>query len=308
MSSRGRSDLHAGLVGERALIGSNYLADPEFRRAYDAEIAPRTRAALARIFAQVAPSPSGVRRALDLGAGTGAAAEAVRAHFGAGVDVLAVDKVAGPGVLLADVTRASRPRGVEGTFDLIVAAHLLNELKHLSIDGRNQLVAGWCDDLLTPDGMLVIVEPALRETSRELLAVRDRLLARRLFVVAPCFFQGPCPALGRPRDWCHDSGPVLESGRSRVDFSYLVLRRSGEVQRHPGLYRIVSDRLEEKGRLRVFGCGPAGRQPIVRLDRNRSRANAAFDEIKRGEAVFVDGADQLTDGLRVGSASIFQRA
>jgi len=82
-------------------------------------------AALARIFAAV-PFPQ-VRRALDLGAGTGAAGQAVRERFGA-VELVAVDRVAAPGVLAADLARAGRPPGVEGRFDLIVAAHLLNEL------------------------------------------------------------------------------------------------------------------------------------------------------------------------------------
>jgi hypothetical protein len=54
-----------------------------------------------------------------------------------------------------------------------------------------------------------------------LLAVRDLLVAGGLFVVAPCFFQGPCPALARERDWCHDA---VQAER-RVDFSYLVFGR-----------------------------------------------------------------------------------
>ena len=41
--------IHDGLVGERALVGQRYLADPELRRQYAAEIAPRTVAALAKV-------------------------------------------------------------------------------------------------------------------------------------------------------------------------------------------------------------------------------------------------------------------
>src|SRR5580765_8426692 len=110
---RARARLHEGLVGERALIGSRYLADPELRRAYDADLAPRTRAALAKIFAEVAPDRQGVRRALDLGAGTGAAGQAVREHFG-DVALVSVDRVAGPGVLVADLARPVRPPMVSG--------------------------------------------------------------------------------------------------------------------------------------------------------------------------------------------------
>src|SRR6185436_11471630 len=130
--------------------------------------------------------------------------------------------------------------------------HLLNELP-LSVDERARLVLSWIDELLAPDGICVLLEPALRETSRDLLGVRDRLTARGLFVVAPCLWQGPCPALARERDWCHDSTA------ERVDFSYLAVARHGQPSSDPSLFRIVSDRLEEKGRLRLFGCGPAGR-------------------------------------------------
>jgi len=282
-------------VGERALVGSPYLADPALRDAYAADLAPRTVAALARIFA-AAPFPE-VRRALDLGAGTGAASQAVRARFGA-VELVAVDRVAAPGVLAADLARPGRPAGVEGRFDLVVAAHLLNELA-ISPAEKAALVAGWCDELMAPAGACVLLEPALRETSRGLLEVRDRLVGRGLYVAAPCFWQGPCPALARERDWCHDAAPPVAADRSRVDFSYLVLRRTGTPETDPGLFRVVSDRLEEKGRLRLYGCGPAGRHALVRLDRDRSDPNAAFDSTQRGDVLTASGLMPAGDGQRV---------
>jgi len=296
---RGRAGarLHQGLIGERALVGEAYLADPALREAYAAELAPRTAAALARIFGAV-PFPD-VRRALDLGAGTGAAGAAVRARFGA-VEIVAVDQVGAPGVLVGDLSRPGRPAGVEGRFDLIVAAHLLNELApRLSVAERSLLVMGWMDELMTEQGACVLVEPALRETSRALLELRDRLVARGLFVAAPCFWQGPCPSLARERDWCHDAAPPAAAGRSRVDFSYLVLRRTGTAATDAALFRVVSDPLPEKGRLRLFGCGPAGRHPLVRLTRARSEANAPFDRLERGDVAVVEGAASAGDGLRI---------
>jgi hypothetical protein len=291
--------LHEGLVGARALVGSRYLADPALRDAYAADLAPRTIAALARIFAAT-PFPE-VRRALDLGAGTGAAGEAVRARFGA-VELVAVDRVGAPGVIAADLARPGRPAGVEGRFELVVAAHLLNELP-LSPAEKAALVIGWCDELMSPAGACVLLEPALRETSRALLEVRDRLVGRGLYVAAPCFWQGPCPALARERDWCHDAAPPVAADRSRVDFSYLVLRREGTPRTERDLFRVVSDRLEEKGRARLFGCGPAGRHPLVRLTRDRTPANAPFDAAERGDVITVSGAAEAGDGLRISKDS-----
>ena len=92
------------------------MGDEPIRREYEREIAPRTVAALEAIFARVPlPAPS---RVLDLGAGTGAVGQVVRARFPE-AELVAVDKVPAPGVLCADVTRGLRPARVEGRFTLM---------------------------------------------------------------------------------------------------------------------------------------------------------------------------------------------
>jgi ribosomal protein RSM22 (predicted rRNA methylase) len=295
------------LVGSRDLIGERYLADPALREAYQTDLAPRTGAALAKVLGALWPEPTGVRHALDLGTGTGAASHAVSAHF-PDVEVVAVDQVPAPGIIVADLARRpfARPAGVTGRFDLVVVAHVLNELPLAAAD-RAALVATWCEQLLAPGGTCLLLEPALRETSRALLEVRDLLVARGLFVVAPCLWQGPCPALARPRDWCHDAAPSVAAGRSRVDFSYLAVRQTGDPSQDASAYRVVSDPLPEKGRLRLYGCGPAGRTPLVRLSRDRTAANAAFDQAVRGDLIAVRSASPGGDGLRIGPDTTIQR-
>ena len=296
----GKTRIHCGLVGDRTLVGSSYLSRPDLRQEYQSEIAPRTEAALRRILGQVQLEPQRPRRVLDLGAGTGAVARALRGCFGEDVELVAVDRVAGPGILVADVLRGVRPAGVRGCFDLIVAAHLLNELgRSLNLDGRAQLVAGWCRELLEPDGTCIVIEPALRDTSRALLGVRDRLLVAGLHLLAPCLCQTACPALQRDRDWCHDSAEVLIAGRSRVDFSYLILRQSGTKEVDRNRYRVVSDPLKDKGRLRFFVCGVAGRFVLMRLDRDRSAANQALDRMCRGDIVVLPNVLVQDDGIRI---------
>jgi hypothetical protein len=283
-------------VGQRALVGTTYLADVNLRQEYEQEIAPRTVAALEWIFArQTLPAP---RRVLDMGAGTGAASRVTRTRWPE-AEVVSVDRVAGPGIVRADVTRGLRPSGVGGTFDLIVAAHLLNELP-LDLEGRTRLVLGWCRELLADQGAVVLVEPALRATSRALLGVRDRLIAAGLFVEAPCLWQGPCPALVRERDFCHASAGALVHSRSRVDFSYLVMRKQGAAPVDPTVFRVVSDAMKDKGRLRLFACGPAGRLLITRLDRDRGPGNEVIDEVERGDVIRMGGATVQSDGLRCG--------
>lgn len=294
---RGKSGIHRGLVGARGLVGKDYLAQSELRQEYEAEIAPRTEEALRRVLAQLPiPRPN---RVLDLGAGTGAAGRVIRDLFDQ-VELVSVDRVAGPGILVADVTRGVRPSGVNGRFDLIVAAHLLNELgTRLDVEGRAALVAGWCRELLSPEGLCIVIEPALRETSRALLGVRDRVLALGLSVLAPCLLHAACPALQRDRDWCHDSAEVLVTGRSRVDFSYLVLGHA-QPRLDPTRYRVVSDPLKDKGRLRLYLCGPRGRHQVMRLDRDRTAANQALDQARRGDVLIVPDSLALGDNARIG--------
>ncbi len=280
-------------MGARELVGTAYLADPALRDQYAREIAPRTEAALARVLDQVwgepdRPTPA---RALDLGAGTGAVGRTLRARFGDALDVVAVDRTAAPGVVRANL--AVELPSVDGRFDLIVAAHLLNELfvdrrPEQRVAQRALRVLAWARALLAPSGLIVLIEPALRETSRELLAVRDQLLQAGLHVVAPCFWQGGCPALAAERDWCHDAAPV--PSRSRVDFSYVVLRAE-PVAPAPGLERVVSDPLPDKGRLRLYVCGAQGRRELIRLSRHRSPANAGLDQAARGDVLDIPAAE-----------------
>jgi ribosomal protein RSM22 (predicted rRNA methylase) len=225
----------------------------------------------------------------------------LRARFGGALEIVSVDKVAAPGIVVADLERglAADNGSKLGRFDLIVAAHVLNEL-YAGRDGEVQIaeraarVLAWCRTLLAAGGTAILLEPALRETSRALLAVRDRLLASGLHVVAPCFWTGPCPALGRERDWCHDAAKVPSA--PRVDFSYLVLRTEPTAAASASVSRVVSDLLVEKGRLKIFGCGPAGRQALVRLDRAATAANADFDRLERGDVVSIEAATLTVQG------------
>jgi ribosomal protein RSM22 (predicted rRNA methylase) len=306
VAARRGSRIHRGLVGERALVGRDYLADAELRREYARDIAPRTEAALGKILAEVFAEVEEPRRALDLGAGTGAASTALRSRF-PGVEIVGVDRVAGPGLVRADLSVGLPP--IEGRFDLIVAAHLLNEL-YVGRPAAEQVllrarrVRAWTEALLAPGGTLIIVEPALRETSRALLAVRDGLLGCGLDVVAPCFWRGLCPALAQQRDWCHDAAPV--PSQPRVDFSYLVLRDRAATA--PALYRIVSDPLPEKGRLKLYACGPDGRHPLVRLDRHAAPINADFGHLVRGDRATIENMESAGDGRRVAEGTTVRRA
>jgi hypothetical protein len=73
------------------------------------------------------------------------------------------------------------------------------------------------------------------------------------------------------------------------------------------LWRVVGFAPPEKGKKRLWVCNDAGREPLVRLDRDRSEANAALDELERGDLVRVAGVTRRGDGLRVGPAAVVER-
>lgn len=100
---------------------------------------------------------------------------------------------------------------------------------------------------LAPPGVLVLVEPALREPGLGLLRLHDSLLASgRWRVIAPCTHQKDCPLLrARGRPWCHfhfdwRPGRVVEEiarplqlSTGRSSLSYLALERTDGPEKTP---------------------------------------------------------------------------
>jgi SAM-dependent methyltransferase len=334
---RALAALHARFVAEvpDESLSRTYFDDRASLAAYLAYFHPASIAQVRRALAEAAPPPGDVLRVLDVGSGPGSAsagvAEWAHAH-GRKVRVTALEaSPAAVDTLMrifpsrygdAEGRRwlAGEPLPV-GPFDVVVASHMLNEL-FLDVPDRLERRTKFVVELsrlLSPGGLLVLVEPALRRTGRELLVLRDRLLQQgNLFALAPCLSQGDCPATARPRDWCHADRPwsppplVVRSGdaaglsRGTLKYSYVILSNAHpapERTKDRALFRIVSEPLEEKGKLRFFGCGPSGRHALVRLDRERSTPNAAFDSLERGDLVRLGVTTSAGDGTRVGSAT-----
>jgi Mitochondrial small ribosomal subunit Rsm22 len=330
--------LHDGLIGERTLARSATYADREHLGAYLLWWWPQSYAKVRAAWELARIRRNAPLRVLDVGSGPAPGALALLDAAGGeatAIDASALALAEASGLsegmrlqtIRADVARGL-PRNL-GTFDVVVAANMLSELGERERDALLDLLP------LGPGGVALFVEPALRLTGRALLAFRDRALVRGYRAVAPCLTQKPCPALASPRDWCtaarwwepprHVVQLADATGlRADEELSYapLVLARSagapqgggegsdaagGDSAPHGDRWRVVGFAPPEKGKKRLWVCNDAGRVPLVRLDRDRSPANAALDDLERGDLVRASGVEPRGDGLRVGAATSVER-
>lgn len=321
----------------RASLDEDYLANRALRRAYLLYFFPVNYAKVETLLREMPPLPSRSLRVLDLGSGPAVASLAVlhglsepeKSGAQRGVYIVAADR-SGAGLreaealwsmaalapktseewafrpIMLDLERpGARAPWKQEPFDLIILSNSLNELFRSSRDpiARRAKFLEQVLDALTPDGTLMIIEPALRETARALHATRDLLIKHGAATVySPCLHERPCPALNRVEDWCHEERPwsppaVVEAIdrevgfiKDALKFSYLLLRKDGLtiVDRDISVHRVVSERLVMKGEQRFWLCNETGRQLVGRLEKARSEANVAFDEWHRGAIVRLD--------------------
>jgi SAM-dependent methyltransferase len=193
------------------------------------------------------------------------------------------------------------------SFDFVLLGFVLNELfLEQPPEQRPALRAELLAKLagqLSPEGALIVLEPALKESARELMRSRDALLgaAEGIHIFAPCVHREPCPMLARERDWCHESldyalpehlAQVAKQAGLRFEglsYAALLLTKQPRFDDVLPRQRIVSDRLVSKGKLELFGCSRAGYQRLTRLDRDQSALNAGFDHLRRGDIVELEG-------------------
>jgi SAM-dependent methyltransferase len=288
--------LHQGLVGERELARPETYHG-ESLGAYLLWWWPqtyvKTQAAL-----RMAPMPRRPR-ILDVGSGPGPAAAAALDLLGGSAVAFDASDEALQEARFFGVQETSRTLPEEN-FDLCLAANVLSELP-APLDLERRL-----------PGIVVLIEPALRETGRGLLRLRDQLLAAGTFqALAPCLTQKPCPALASAKDWCTADvrwtppryfSQLAEATGLRADemlsFAPLVLARTAP-QPERDVWRVVGVPQPEKGKKRVWVCSDQGREPVGRLDKQAGAGNADFDQLRRGDLVRLGGLERRGDGLRI---------
>ena len=209
--------LSLGLTRGRDLAGAKYFSDPSLLGAYLLYFWPLSYLQARHLYHYLPRTPHAV---LDLGSGPGPAGAAAwdagaKSVFFADRSQAALNlakrlaSLAGKNAEIA-LWDPQRTPALPGTrFDCILAGHVLNELwagDEDRVKKRAGLVLPWFDRL-KPGGTVVLLDPALTATSRDLMAVRDRLLAQGAGLLYPCLYQGSCPALAKPAETCHLEEP-----------------------------------------------------------------------------------------------------
>lgn len=245
-------------------------------------------------------APPAVATLLDWGCGSGVAGRRVVDFFGPGNfarllvhdhSQLAMDyaehqaRRAFPGL---DAGRADYRFLQEGSIDLLVVSHVLNELHDVA---RAELAS-----LLARARAVLWVEPGTHEVSRNLVTWRAQWLASGGRVVAPCTHQAACGLLApeNERHWCHhfasppaqifsDSNWVKFGQRAGIDlrslpYSFLGLDRLPSSAPDAGDSRILGDPRVYKGYAKIFSCSAAG---VEELTLQQRADKALFKSLKR---------------------------
>ncbi len=339
----GLSRLQRGLTGERTLAGEPYMNDAGMLAAYAEYYHPVSLAQTERVLRALKPAfPRGFPRLVDFGTGSGAVAEAfvrggTRSAFLVDRSEPALERAASRisslsgGVetrtLRRDLTLLSGGEGgaasafppeLSGWADCASFGHALNELWE-DRDDRAELRAAVVESvrpLLAPSGAILVMEPALTRTSRDLLALRDILVSRGWRVVAPCPGRSrlSCPAYSAgPAHTCHEAIPWdappavarraaemgLEKDALKMAWFAFVPPDSAEpaaTERYDGAVRVVSEPMLNKGgRIRRLVCGANGRFPLSAKSGDPYAESSGFASLRRGDLIRVS-APEIREG------------
>ena len=319
----GVKQLSLGLTRERQLAGARYMDDPKLLGAYLLFYWPVSYAQARATLSELTTRP---RAVLDLGSGPGPMAFAA---MDAGASTVTAADRSKPALDLARTLATEAGEGIatrewspekplpDGKFDVITMGHVVNELFNGQIAPRAQLLEKILERV-NANGSLVVVEPALRETSRALLQVRDVLVERGYAIRAPCLFRGACPALIKESDWCHAERqwrmPKLVEDLARgaglhkesLKMSYLIVAPKGEAWApvpEGTLFRVVSEQLPGKGRTRFMGCGPDGRVGLAMQEKHENEKNRLFFKAQRGDVLRISNTEERGDGRALNETS-----
>ena len=203
---------------------------------------------------------------------------------------------------------------VEGTFDLIILAHCLDELFPSTNSNwveQQHLFIKYLFSKLTPEGHLLLVDNSFPEANKRILQLRDTLVSEGVPIQAPCIFRGNCPALKTPNSPCYAQRefvkPYLVKQIQRANSIHLSsLKMTYIIFKNPEahwptlpenpLYRIISPPIDAFNSKRFYLCGSEGKKHLESHLEEYPLESRAFQYLRRGELI------SITKGLETQNA------
>lgn len=306
--------LHQGFDQGRSLIGQDYFSNPELLNAYLLYYWPLRYQEALSLLGELPNTP---RRVLDLCSGPAPYAFAALRH--GAHEVYAMDRnqaalelgaeVCGRYGMALTVRRwncLKDPLPVPGKFDLIIAAHCLQELFPESgkrwQEAQHRFIQ-YLFDCLTPQGFLLLVDNSFLEANRRILTLRDRLVHEGIPIQAPCVWRGECPALKTPKSPCYAQREMekpflikefqraaqINLGSLKMTYILFRAREAGWPNlAAKQLYRVISPPIESYQGKRYYLCGTEGKMNLgSHMDPLQKEARA-FDYLRRGELISIE--------------------
>lgn len=323
-------ELSERFTSNRGVLPPGYLNQPKYRAAYLLYFM-LTGVATVQHVLQAGALPQ-VRadqplRVLDVGAGplTASIALALALPADTKLQIVAID---GATPMLEDgraLLRQLRPnadirlitgnlrdarlfRDLGAPFDVVLVANVLNEWQQGG--GRKSPVEEYVAQLLqtqlAENGVAVLVEPATREASHQLIDVRETLVQHGEFaILSPCMGQAACPlSSASMRDWCHAEQPwqrpslvrelddAIGHRRSTLKYSHLVLARRPQPKAVRDRYRVIGGPMRAGGQFRRYLCGVDGKV-VATTDEHDLGPFQVLANLWRGDAAVLPGRTSL---------------
>lgn len=170
-------------------------------------------------------------------------------------------------------------------FDIIISSNLLYEIGiDKSIRFINKLLRK-----MNNDTILILVEPALKESSQILMNIRDDIIKKNF--VIPCSHKGSCPLILKD-GWCYKVlrwvYPLFMEIINRklfrdlrLKFSYLVIKKEDEDIKNT--FCFLSNTKIEKGKYKNNFCSKDGIINCMLLKKELNDKNRIFKDIEHGD-------------------------
>ncbi len=152
-------------------------------------------------------------------------------------------------------------------------------------------------------GIIIIIEPALKNMSRRLMSLRKEIIQKKKgYILLPCLHESGCPLqeIRQQREWCHQSIPwnppefmqIINQGLDReidtLKFSYLIIAYKKTRRLSEDGFLVISPLLKEKGKKKCYLCTSRGRSELIRLNKEQTTLNNAFDTIRKGDIIVLE--------------------